>query len=73
MASVLNKYVGEFSREKTTGGGFFIGGSVIMNYGLVFWLSRSECLKLIHLNDGFVSYKHAGFCFTKLIDGLELL
>ncbi len=28
------------------------------------YLSRSDVLKLKHINDGFVSYKHAAFNFT---------
>ncbi len=39
---------------------FFTGGSVIMDYGLIFWTEAtvwsSKCL-----NDGFVSYKQAAF------------
>ncbi len=58
-----NKYVGEFWCERTTGVDLFTGGSVIMHYGLIF-LSRSENLKLKCL-DGFVSYKHASFCFPR--------
>ncbi len=36
----------------------FTEGSIIMDYGLLFGL------KLKHLNDGFVFYKHASFQFT---------
>ncbi len=39
---------------------FFIGVSVIMDYGLVF-LARS--FKLTRLNDRFVSYEHTAFGF----------
>ncbi len=42
---------------------FFTGGSVIMDYGLIFWPDIS--LKLKHLNDLFISYKHAYFHFTR--------
>ncbi len=38
---------------------------------LLWIMARSDNLKLKHLNDGFVSYKHS-FCLLKmLIDGLE--
>ncbi len=48
---------------------FSSGGSVIIDYGI---LDRSNSLKLKHLNDGFVSYKHAAFCLHKtLTAGLE--
>ncbi len=36
VKTVLNKYLGGFWCERTTSD-FFIGGSVIMDYGLVFW------------------------------------
>ncbi len=40
-----------------------------MDYGI---LARSNRMKLKHLNDGFVSYKHAAFGFSRcLTDGLE--
>ncbi len=50
--TILNKYVGGFWFERTT------GGSVIIDYGL-------NTLRLKHLNDQFVSYKYAAFCFTR--------
>ncbi len=49
--------------------GFFIEGSIIMDYGLV--LVRRKGLKLKCLNDGFVSYKHTAFHFKMLMDWLE--
>ncbi len=49
----------------------FTGGIIIIYRGL-YILSRSDSLKLKHLNDGFLSYKHAAFLLHKmLIDGLE--
>ncbi len=39
---------------------FFTRGSIIMDYGLV-----SDALKLKPHDDGFVSYKHAAFGFTR--------
>ncbi len=42
--TVLNKYVGKFWCERTTGIYFFTGGSIIMDYGLI--LYRSDGLKL---------------------------
>ncbi len=44
----------------------FTGGSVIMDYGLCI-LTRSNCLKLKHLNGGFVSYKYAVLFALKYI------
>ncbi len=52
--TVLNKYVGGFWCERTTGHG------VIMDYGI---LARNNGFK--HL-DGFVSYKNVAFHFTML-------
>lgn len=42
---------------------FLTKGSIIMVYGLI--LARSNGLKLKHLNDGFVSYKHTAFHHTR--------
>ncbi len=42
----------------------FTGGSVIMDYGLSI-LARSDSLKLKHFNDGFVSFKHTAFGFSR--------
>ncbi len=41
---------------------FITGGSVIVDYGLVFW---PEVKVLKRLNDGFVSYKHTAFHFIR--------
>ncbi len=40
---------------------FFTGGSVIMDYGLTFEPKATIWM----LNDGFVSYKRAGFVFSR--------
>ncbi len=40
----------------------FYRGSIVMDYELVFW---PEAIKLKGINEGFVSYKHAAFHFTR--------
>ncbi len=59
--------MGEFWCERTAEDEIFTGGSVIMDYDI---FTRSNSLKLKHLKDGFVSYKHAHVLL--LTDGLEL-
>ncbi len=43
---------------------FFTGGSIIMDYGLFILLARSDGLKLLRINNGFVSNKQAALHFT---------
>ncbi len=57
--TVLNKYVGGFCVRGQQMMICVTEGSV-MDYGITF-LARSNSLNLKHLNDGFVSYKHAAF------------
>ncbi len=57
----LNKYVGGFWCERQQETDFFIEESNHMDYGILSW-SKFE---VKHLNDGFVSYKHAAFVFTR--------
>ncbi len=60
--TALNKYVGGFWCERQQM--IFTGGSVIMHYGLIFCLEVRTWNKKI-LNDGFVSFKHASFHFSR--------
>ncbi len=49
---------------ETAGDGLVImDGNIIMDYGLI--LAGSNTLKLKHLNDGFVSYKHTTLVFSR--------
>ncbi len=72
VKTALNKYVGGFWRERITGDGLFQWWKRYYGFKLLCFLTKSNGLKLKHLNDGF-SCKHAAFGFTRrsLIDGLE--
>ncbi len=62
--TILNKYVGGFECVRTKGDDIFKNrGSIIMDYRLL--LDISDCLKLKHLNDVFVYYKHTTFHFKR--------
>ncbi len=47
----------------------FVHMSLLIQIRLLF--HRRKNIKLKGFNNGFVSYKHTGFCFTRLTDGLE--
>ncbi len=72
VKTALNKYVGGFWRQRITGDGLFQWWKRYYGFKLLCFLTKSNGLKLKHLNDGF-SCKHAAFGFTRrwLIDGLE--
>ncbi len=62
--TALNKYVAGFLCERRQEMDIFTGGSIIMNYGLLFCPEAIIWSKTC-LNDGFVSYKHSAFVFSR--------
>ncbi len=61
--TVLQKYV-DFDVKGQLEMDSFTGGSIIMDYGLFSILARSDGLKLLCINNGFVSNKQAALHFT---------